>query len=379
MIKSVLIDLDNTLIQNDDRLFAVEFAHQLRNFGQTHYDVQELDVIFRDAIKRIRAECVPDQTIHERLNHYTSTATGIDPAQIADLYQTFYDTIPLAEFTTPLDGARQFIECLLEGGYEVVIATNPMYPRQFAIQRLMHGGLASYIEHISFITHAENMHFLKPSVCYYSELIARLGLEPDEVVMIGDRNDNDIYPAQAISITSYLYQDQASYQTIYTAIKNCLAPALTLSPSMIFPQYHGNIAGLFGVIKNAKPHYWDQQSIPNEWSPRQILGHLIDSEINVQRKRILTILNEDNPFLVQAAPPTTIDDQTSDGFALAQRWAKLRHETMHILDQLSSEEWERPARHSIFGATTLVEMAQFTAQHDRLHIKQLCQTIGQCV
>jgi FMN phosphatase YigB (HAD superfamily) len=379
MIKSVLIDLDNTLIQNDDKLFAQEFAHQLRNFGQTHYNIQQLDAIFRDTIKRIRAECITDQTVQTRISLYTSEATGINPTQIAELYQNFYATTALAGFTTPIEGANQFIQQLLDDGYEVVLATNPMYPRQFAIQRLIQGGLEQFIERFDFITHADNMHFLKPAVCYYSELIARLGLEPDEVVMIGDRNDNDIFPAQAISITGHLYQNQSSYPAIYEAIKTCLAPPLALHPQMIFPQYHGNIAGLFGVIQDAKPHYWDQHSIPNEWSPRQILGHLIDSEVNVQRARILTILNENNPFLVQPAIPRTIDDQTSEGLALAGQWAKLRHETMHILNQISASDWERPARHSIFGATTLLEMAHFTAQHDRLHIKQLCQTIGHCV
>lgn len=378
MIKSVLIDLDNTLINNDDKLFALEFAHQIRNFGQK-YGIEHLDQLFRSHVKQIRSETVTDQTIQERFNRYTSQATGLPIAEVDALYTEFYTTTPLAEFTTPILGAVEFIQQLLDHNYEIAIATNPMYPRQFAIQRLIQGGLERFIEQFSFITHSDNMHFLKPAVCYYAELIARMGFEPDEVIMIGDRADNDITPAQAIAIQSYLFQDQSSYQAIFKQINNDLSHATELHPEMIFPQYQGNIAGLFGIIKGIKPHFWDQQSIPNEWSPRQVLGHLIDSEINIQRQRILTILNEDNPFLVQPSPPATINDLTSNGLDLAYQWADLRQETIQILVGLSAEDWQRPARHSIFGSTTLLEMTQFTAQHDRLHIKQLCQTIGQCV
>lgn len=378
MIKSVLIDLDNTLIQNDDKLFAVEFAHQLRTFGESH-GIHTLDQIFREAIKRIRKETITHQTVQERIIQYTSEQTGADDDEIHACYATFYRTIPLAEFTKPLSGAKDFLQQLLTCNYDVVIATNPMYPRQFAIERMIQGGLEAFIEQISFITHADNMHFLKPTVCYYAELLARTGLEPDQVVMIGDRDDNDILPAKTLGIKGYLFDNPSSYPNIFNAINDVITPILSLHPDMIFPQYQGNIAGLFGVIQDIKPHYWDQQSIPNEWSPRQILGHLIDSEINVQRQRILTILHEDNPFLVQPAPPTTIDDKTLSGVDLAQQWAELRQETIDILSQITLEDWQRPARHSIFGSTTLLEMAQFTAQHDRLHIKQLCQTIGQCV
>jgi HAD superfamily hydrolase (TIGR01549 family) len=378
MIKSILIDLDNTLIHNDDKQFAVEFTHQIRHYGQTQ-GISDLDVIYRNNIRRVRSETVTDQTIQERFNRYTSEATGLNVEEVSDLYTTFFTTVPLAEFSTPLTGAKEFIAQLFAHGYDIVIATNPMYPRQFAIERMIRGGLESFIERFSYITHTDNMHFLKPAPCYYAELLARIGLEADEVVMIGDRNDNDIHPAEAIGINGYIFQDQTSFKAIFNQIAHEPPPILHLHPAMIFPQYQGNIAGLFGVIKDIKPHFWDQQSIPNEWSPRQIIGHLIDSEINVQRQRILTILQEDNPFLVQPAPPATIDDLTSDGLALAHRWADLRQETIQILGQLSPEDWQRPARHSIFGSTTLLEMAQFTAQHDRLHVKQLCQTVGHCV
>jgi hypothetical protein len=38
-------------------------------------------------------------------------------------------------------------------------------------------------------------------------------------------------------------------------------------------------------------------------------------------------------------------------------------------------EWSRPARHAIFGPTTLQELAGFMAGHDRAHVQQVWKTI----
>ena len=59
-------------------------------------------------------------------------------------------------------------------------------------------------------------------------------------------------------------------------------------------------------------------------------------------------------------------------------WLAERQRTVDFLAALPAETWDRPARHSIFGPTTLLEVANFTATHDRLHLQQICQTIGRC-
>jgi len=63
---------------------------------------------------------------------------------------------------------------------------------------------------------------------------------------------------------------------------------------------------------------------------------------------------------------------------LAEDFAAERRITVDFLSGLSPEQWLRPARHSIFGPTTLLEMADFTARHDRMHLKQICQTLRRC-
>jgi hypothetical protein len=108
--------------------------------------------------------------------------------------------------------------------------------------------------------------------------------------------------------------------------------------------------------------------------------HLRVSERDVQRPRLMRIAYENNPFLPPPPEPFRPNSvqltETADAIA-ADFWRE-RAQTLAFLEQLPPEAWSRPARHAIFGPTTLLEMAHFTARHDRLHLNQLCQTVGKC-
>jgi hypothetical protein len=138
---------------------------------------------------------------------------------------------------------------------------------------------------------------------------------------------------------------------------------------------------LFGLIDPIKPHFWTQHPDPEEWSPLEIVCHLLEREPSVQRARLERILQEHNPFLTDPGLPLgpyQMPPCADDGEDAAARFLAERKITIALLEGISAEDWQRPARHSIFGPTSLLEMALFTAQHDRLHLQQLCQTIGRC-
>jgi hypothetical protein len=53
--------------------------------------------------------------------------------------------------------------------------------------------------------------------------------------------------------------------------------------------------------------------------------------------------------------------------------------TVSLLQNLDDGLWERAFQHSVFGTTTLIEMVYFMAQHDRMHLRQICQLLHICV
>jgi len=331
----------------------------------------------------------------EQLIASLSTYSNYEPQQIHTAINHFYDEVydNLEPLVQPVDGAKKILNQLRDAGYHIAITTNPFYPFSTVEQRLRWGELPTpesfpYV----FITHNENTHFVKPSAAYFAEILARLGYEPDEVLLVGDSEKNDIVPAkQAGSFTFQVSNRDTSiadaWGTLYD-LENLIfqedwLAGLKRRPDIftdtIIPHYEGNIGALFGFLDETKPHYWSQHPIADEWSILQILSHLYTSEQEIQRTRLERILSEDNPFIVAPMPPgPNIPVCGNDAYEIAELFAAQRSKTIQLIQTITSEQWQRPARHSIFGLTNLLEMAYFTAQHDRLHLKQLCQTLGKC-
>jgi hypothetical protein len=246
------------------------------------------------------------------------------------------------------------------------------------------------------ITTLENMHFAKPTPHYYEEVLARIGVESEDAIMVGDDYKNDIAPAAVAGLATWWLSEtpnpdlpvqpdgRGTLRDFLDAVNDGWLQTLPPHPrtaEQVFPRMLGNLAALDGLAREIDPLSWNVRPIPNEWTPLEILLHLQDSEINVQRPRLERILNEENPFLPPSPEPLRPGEWDVTGKNAAEVLAGFRAErlkTLDILRDLTPEQWKRPARHSIFGPTNVLEMAHFTARHDRLHINQLCETVGAC-
>lgn len=269
-----------------------------------------------------------------------------------------------------------------------VLLTNPLNALTVIENRLQATLQLANINQYTFITHNENSHFNRHEPAFFAEILGRVGIEPNEAfVLSGDVTD--ISTARCVGINGFQISEipiQSSrqfgkwtdfIQLLYQGDWEIYYPPIPLAPHMIIPQLKGNIGALRGLLYQIKSEFWHQHPDPREWSPYQIVCHLLESENSVQRARLEKILAQDNPFLSQnlVAPTPQCDlDETS----LVDLFYITRQETIDWLNTLPISVWERVARHSIFGPTTFLEMAHFTAQHDRLHLNQLCQTLQKC-
>ncbi len=391
MIKAVLLDLDNTLLHNPDMAFATQYLSLADHYFEQCWQFPKLSQVILKTIQAMSMQHPPFLTNAEVAIALIAKAVGRPSSDVQAVFDNFYQTVypQLQSCIDPLgDIAANLVHHLQEQGYALVIATNPIYPAEAVRQRLAWAGVPDDFKFYSLVTHAENMHFAKPDPAYYAEIVARVGVEPDEAIMIGDNLKNDIAPAQQAGLQTYQIDPLAlegslkNFLVSYSAREKLDAlPTRPLNPVMIEPELRGNIGALFGTFSHVQPHYWNQHPDPNEWSPIQILCHLVESEKQVQRPRLERILAENNPFLVSPPSPAGPHEAIpcdQDGTRVAMQFAENREQTIQWLQNLHPRDWQRTARHSIFGPTSLLEMAHFTAQHDRLHINQLCQTLGKC-
>lgn len=370
MIKAVLLDLDNTLIENPDMAFAQAFLEQF----EQHYSKAAVNGAAGNFRRAIQA--MGDKQLGQNRNRkLILDFLGADESLFDEFYSEVYPMLKVC--INPVDGASALVQKLQKMGLAVVIATNPIYPESAVRQRMEWGGLP--MDGYALITSADNMHFAKPDPAYYAEILGRVGIEPDEALMVGDSLRSDIVPAQTVGLrTFYTEKGLADFIAQVDERLGDTQPII-LRPDMIEPQLRGNIGAMYGMLGTVQDKFWLQRPDPKEWSIVQILCHLRDAEITIERYRLLRILQEENPFITQPQEPgPDIPACSDDGYWIAGEFLRERQETLRLIQDFSLETWQRRVRHSIFGLSTMLEMAYFTAQHDRLHLNQLCQTIGRC-
>jgi len=394
MIKAILLDLDNTLLLNPDKVFAQAFLQGVTSHFQQAHGLESADQMHRASLKGLADAHDGTQSNMARMETLFQHASALSAEAARETWAAFYATAYPSLLETciePVAGAASLIESLREAGAAIVIATNPIYPEAAIRARMAQAGLP--IEHgvYALVTGAELMHYPKSDPAYYAEILGRIGIEPYEALMVGDSLTNDIQPAHTIGVHTFHITTDAEAGGLHGTLADVTAlvqeqdwhnrfPTQPLRAEMIAPQYRGNLAAMYGLLEHVSSDYWPKRPDPNEWSILQILCHLAESEEKDQRPRLERILHSDNPFIVAPHPSgPNLPVCDTDAYRVAQRFVQQRQQTLAFLATLQPDDWQRPARHSVFGLTTLLEMAHFTAQHDRLHLNQLCQTIGRCV
>lgn len=400
MIKAILLDLDDTLISN-----PINRTTQSLNSWNAYFSKAtgkpDAGLGLAQALITISQNTNPVENNFDVFLRVVTQAWDVTAARAETIFREFYEDsyTDMRAIVSPRDSAPALLEWLRQHGYMVVIATNPMFLPEGLAERMRWGGLSPNFKDYDLVTHIQNTQFAKPTPHYYEEIIGRLGIASDEAIMVGDDWENDIAPAQRAGLNTFWIRPdgtapgsspatpdgQGTFNDFTLRVCNqgwldTVQPQ-PLQPSMIEARLLGNIGALFSLLREHAPERWWMHPDPAEWSPLEVVCHLRDSERLVQRPRLERIATEDDPFITvpQDPPgPGEIACEANDYCDPAESLAAERELTVELLRGLPAEAWSRPARHSIFGPTTLLEMANFIATHDRLHLQQICQTIGQC-
>lgn len=103
---------------------------------------------------------------------------------------------------TLVPGAEKMLQILKDKGYRLFAASNSFGHLQRS--RLKHAGILHYFEdtYISM-----DIGYDKPDIRFYQEALRRAGLQPHEVLMIGDSMTTDVLGAQKAGIDA-LYFDR---------------------------------------------------------------------------------------------------------------------------------------------------------------------------
>lgn len=202
-MRAILFDLDGTLL--DIRLdeFLRDYFGALSEAATDAFpglDVVAAVSASTEAMMRPHAGL----TNKEAFDADFLQRTGHDIREHADTFERFYaERFPLlANGAAPAKGGRRAVETALDLGFQVAIATNPIFPIAAVRHRLTWAGLDDI--DVRVVTAYEDMHSTKPLASYFRETAELLGVEPGDSMMVGDDPVLDLAAADIGMRTFYV-------------------------------------------------------------------------------------------------------------------------------------------------------------------------------
>lgn len=205
MIKTVLFDLDDTLLGNSMDTFLPRYFNLLAKFAAKELGDDDFLPHVLKASQAMVNNTDPELTNNEVFWQEMNALTGIKQDEAEPIFNKFYlgEFNQLQEITQTLPAAADLVQTCIESDYKVVIATNPMFPRTAVEARLNWAGIPVTEFSCHLVTTIENMHATKPHREYYREILAELDCAPQEALMVGDDWRRDIEPAASLGIFTY--------------------------------------------------------------------------------------------------------------------------------------------------------------------------------
>ncbi len=201
-LTTFFFDLDGTLLPIDGQKFEQLYFHGLSARFTELYTPEEFIQLIWNATKAMVMDTrhVTNETAFmEALGSVVNGKLGLMQERFTEFYLNDFDRVREAVIENA--EVHQAIGILKSKGYDLVIATNPMFPRLAIEKRIGWTGLDR--NDFSYVTSFEDNHYCKPQPMFFQELLDLLGKAPAEVMMVGNDVEEDLV-AGKLGIATYL-------------------------------------------------------------------------------------------------------------------------------------------------------------------------------
>lgn len=196
MVKTILFDLDGTLLPIDTDQFVRMYMKALAGYAGHLVPPERLvSQVMASTYKMI-------ENVDPGLTNAQVFAADFFPkverseAELMPVFDAFYrERFPALKAACPgIPGiAREVVQTAVDKGYEVVLATNPLFPRE-AIEERMRW---IHVDDMPWrlVTSYEEMTACKPQPQYYKEVLRKIGCASEECLMVGNDMEEDLVAA----------------------------------------------------------------------------------------------------------------------------------------------------------------------------------------
>ncbi|MEM9646543.1 MAG: DinB family protein [Planctomycetota bacterium] len=143
-----------------------------------------------------------------------------------------------------------------------------------------------------------------------------------------------------------------------------------VSNSNLIAAYARGPADLANALQSVSPDEWDARPVPSQWSLRELVCHLVDSEI-VYADRMKRVIAEDRPTFFEAAPDQHVPALAGSSRCMEKELAliaSIRDHMRPILQACSEEQFARNGIHSLDGPMDLRTLLRRISGHIPHHL-----------
>lgn len=206
--KAILFDMDGTLVPMDMDAFTkgyfVLLAKRLERFNIPFDKLVAAIWDGTGAMARNDGSCKNDVVFWDR---FRKLLPGLPYDEIEKECNGFYgeEFCEAVKFTEPNPLATEAVRIAHEKAEIVALATNPLFPMVGQKTRMNWVNLSE--KDFDLVTSYESDSYCKPNPKYFESVCERLGVKPEECLMIGNDENEDMYACTKIGIDGYLVTD----------------------------------------------------------------------------------------------------------------------------------------------------------------------------
>lgn len=195
MIRTVLFDLDGTLLPMDQEQFTKAYFKALL---QSMASRRNPDELMKAILTGTEAMISNDgsRTNEEVFWKVYKGIFGESASEDAEYFIHFYENhfVKAKEscFFQPM--AAELVQYCKEHGLCLILASNPLFPMIAQRQRINWAGINP--DDFSYITSYENSCYCKPNTKYYASILEKMAVLPEECLMIGNDAVEDMVASE---------------------------------------------------------------------------------------------------------------------------------------------------------------------------------------
>jgi len=190
-LKAVLFDFDETLAKVNEELFAKNYFKNLQEFFSTKGISANVQLIV-SCIEHITVKADGKRDNYDRFMSCFAAKTGRSDDFWKNLFLEFYESRFFEDLKRHFrinTQIKDILESSKRNGLITVLASNPIFPAIAVEKRLQWIELNA--DTFDLITTMEEFHYCKPDPRYYTEVCTKIGVDPEQCVMIGNDHKMD--------------------------------------------------------------------------------------------------------------------------------------------------------------------------------------------